>query len=151
LLNRGDAAWMEDPGFLGARGALNSVGARVIPVPVDNEGINVAAGIKRCNNPRLIYTTPSHQYPLGMTLSLSRRLALLKFASDVGAWVIEDDYDSEFRYAGRPLAALQGLDKEDRVIYVGTLSKVLFPSIRIGYIVAPPDLYDAFLSARKLS
>jgi GntR family transcriptional regulator / MocR family aminotransferase len=150
LLEPGDAAWIEDPGFLGARVALTAAGARLIPVPVDGEGINVSAGIERHSTPRLIYVTPSHQYPLGMTLTLSRRLALLKLASKTGAWIIEDDYDSEFRYIGRPLAALQGLDTEQRVIYVGTLSKVLFPSIRIGYIVAPVGLFDAFVSARSL-
>ncbi len=117
---------------------------------MDNEGLNVSSGIERCPDPQLIYVTPSHQYPLGSTLSLSRRLALVKLAARCGAWVIEDDYDSEFRYVGRPLAALQGLDTEQRVIYIGTLSKVMFPSIRIGYIVAPPDLFDALLSARCL-
>jgi GntR family transcriptional regulator / MocR family aminotransferase len=151
LLNPGDVVWMEDPGFLGARAAFSAVGAQITPVPVDGEGMNVAAGIQRHPKPRLIYVTPSHQYPLGMTLSLSRRLALLKVASETGAWIIEDDYDSEFRYVGRPLAALQGLDTEQRVIYVGTLSKVLFPSIRIGYIIAPPDLFKGFVRARSLS
>lgn len=151
LLNPGDAAWMEDPGFLGARAAFSAAGARLVPVPVDGDGINVMAGIERHANPRLIYVTPSHQYPLGMTLTLSRRLALLKVASNTGSWIIEDDYDSEFRYVGRPLAALQGLNTEQRVIYVGTLSKVLFPSIRIGYIIAPPDLFDAFVRARSLA
>jgi GntR family transcriptional regulator/MocR family aminotransferase len=151
LLNPEDEVWIEDPGFLGARAAFRSVGARMIPVPIDHEGINVRAGIERQPNPRLMYVTPSHQYPLGMTLTLSRRLALLEVASKAGAWIIEDDYDSEFRYAGRPLAALQGLDTEQRVIYVGTLSKILFPSIRIGYIIAPPDLFDPLVRARSLA
>src|SRR5581483_5426891 len=151
LLDQRDKVWIEDPGFLGARAVFRALGARITPVPVDSEGLNVAAGKRRCPKPRLIYVTPSHQYPLGMTLSLARRLALLKFASDAGAWIIEDDYDSEFRYVGRPLAALQGLDNEQRVIYVGTLSKVLFPSIRIGYIISPPDLVDAFVGARRLA
>ena len=151
LLNPGDSAWIEDPGFLGARAAFNSACAKITPVPIDAEGMNIAAGIKRGANTRLIYVTPSHQYPLGMTLSLSRRLALLKFARECGAWIVEDDYDSEFRYVGRPLAALQGLDREQRVIYMGTFSKVLFPSIRIGYIVAPPDLFDAFVRIRRLA
>jgi GntR family transcriptional regulator/MocR family aminotransferase len=150
LLDPEDAAWIEDPGFLGARAAFSSTGARLVPVRVDDEGMDIANGIKRCPNPKLIYATPSHHYPLGMTMSLSRRLALLKFANATGAWIIEDDYDSEFRYVGRPLAALQSLDREQRVIYVGTLSKLLFPSIRIGYIVSPPDLFDAFVNARKL-
>jgi len=151
LLKPGDGAWIEDPGFLGARAALTAVGARLIPVPVDADGLNIAAGLERCAEPRLIYVTPSHQYPLGMTLTLSRRLALLKLAGERGAWIIEDDYDSEFRYVGRPLAALQGLDTDQRVIYIGTLSKVLFPSIRIGYIIAPSDLFDAFVRARCLA
>ena len=150
ILEAGDAAWLEDPGFLGARAALTAAGAQLIPVPVDGDGLNPAAGIARCANPRLIYVTPSHQYPLGMTLSLSRRLELLRFAGKTGAWIVEDDYDSEFRYLGQPLAALQGLDTEQRVIYVGTFSKVLFPSARIGYIISPPDLVDAFVHARSV-
>ena len=151
LLAPNDGAWIEDPGFLGARATLTSTGARLIPVPVDPDGLNISAGIERCANPRLIYVTPSHQYPLGMTLPLSRRLALLKLASETGAWIIEDDYDSEFRYVGRPLAALQGLDNDQCVIYLGTLSKVLFPSIRIGYIIAPWELFDECVRARCLS
>jgi len=151
VLKTGDKVWIEDPGFLGARASFIAANANLVPVPVDNEGLNTASGIERCSDPNLIYVTPSHQYPLGSTLSLSRRLALVKLAARCGAWIIEDDYDSEFRYVGRPLAALQGLDTEQRVIYIGTLSKVLFPSIRIGYIVAPPDLFDALLSARCLS
>ncbi len=150
VLKPGNKVWIEDPGFLGARASFIAAGAQLVPVPVDNEGLNIAAGMERCPDPQLIYVTPSHQYPLGSTLSLSRRLALVKLAARTGAWVIEDDYDSEFRYTGRPLAALQGLDSEQRVIYIGTLSKVLFPSIRIGYIVAPADLFDALLSARCL-
>jgi GntR family transcriptional regulator/MocR family aminotransferase len=150
VLKRGDKVWMEDPGFLGARASFIAAGAQLIPVPVDNDGLNIALGTERCSDPQLIYVTPSHQYPLGSTLSLSRRLALVKLAARCGAWVIEDDYDSEFRYVGRPLAALQGLDTNQRVIYIGTLSKVLFPSIRIGYIVAPPELFAALLSARCL-
>jgi GntR family transcriptional regulator/MocR family aminotransferase len=150
VLKTGDKVWIEDPGFLGARASFIAANANLVPVPVDNDGLNIASGIERCSEPNLIYVTPSHQYPLGSTLSLSRRFALVKLAARCGAWIIEDDYDSEFRYVGRPLAALQGLDTEQRVIYIGTLSKVLFPSIRIGYIVAPPDLFDALLSARCL-
>lgn len=151
LLAPGDAAWIEDPGFLGARAALISLGVRLVPVPIDHEGLNVSAGIERQADPKLIYVTPSHQYPLGITLSLKRRLDLLKLAGKTGAWIIEDDYDSEFRYTGRPLAALQGLDPEQRVIYIGTFSKVLFPSLRIGYIVAPTDLCEAFVRARAIA
>jgi GntR family transcriptional regulator/MocR family aminotransferase len=151
LLDPGDAAWIEDPGYVGARGALLSAGARVVPVPVDGDGLDVAAGIARCPGARLAYVSPSHQYPLGATLSLSRRLALLEWAARAGAWILEDDYDSEFRYAGRPLASLQGLDGEARVIYIGTFSKVLFPALRLGYVVAPPDLVDALAAARALA
>jgi GntR family transcriptional regulator / MocR family aminotransferase len=151
LLDPGDIAWIEDPGYLGARAAIAATGSRLIPVPVDADGIKVAAGLERHPKPRLIYVTPSHQYPLGMTLTLGRRLALLKVASEAGAWIIEDDYDSEFRYVGRPLTALQGLDTELRVIYVGTFSKVLFHSIRVGYIIAPPDLFRSCMRARSLA
>jgi GntR family transcriptional regulator/MocR family aminotransferase len=151
LLDPGDAAWVEDPGYPGARGALAAAGARIVPVPVDAEGLDVTAGAARAPDARLVHVTPSHQYPLGVTMSLARRLALLEWASRSGAWVLEDDYDSEYRYAGRPLAALQGLDTAGRVIYAGTFSKVLFPALRLGYLVVPPDLADAFLAARALA
>ncbi len=150
LLDPGDAAWVEDPGFHGARAALLAAGATLIPVPVDQEGLDVEAGISRGDKARVVYVTPSHQLPLGSTLSLARRLALLKWASKARAWILEDDYDSEFRYAGRPLASLQGLDGQGRVIYIGTFSKVLFPSLRLGYMVAPVDLVDAFIKARAI-
>jgi DNA-binding transcriptional MocR family regulator len=145
----GDAAWIEDPGYPGARGVLLGVGAQVIPVPVDNEGLDVAAGMKRCAQARLAFVTPSHQFPLGGTMSLSRRLALLGWAKRANAWIIEDDYDSEYRFAGRPLAALQSLDSANRVIYLGTFSKVLFPALRLGYLVVPPGLVDAFIAVRR--
>jgi GntR family transcriptional regulator/MocR family aminotransferase len=148
LLGPDDAAWIEDPGYLGTRAAFIGAGARLVPVPVDEEGLDAAAGAACAPDARLVYVSPSHQYPLGVTMSLARRLALLEWASRSGAWIIEDDYDSEYRYAGRPLAALQGLDKEGRVIYLGTFSKVLFPSLRIGYMVVPPDMVDAFAAAR---
>ncbi|ABG03115.1 transcriptional regulator, GntR family [Rubrobacter xylanophilus DSM 9941] len=151
LLDPGDAAWVEDPGYMGARAALLGAGARLVPVPVDGEGLDVAAGARLGPDARLVHVTPSHQYPLGATMSLARRLELLGWANRTGAWVLEDDYDSEYRYAGRPLEALQGLDAEGRVIYVGTFSKVLFPSLRLGYLVLPPDLVDAFAAARELS
>src|SRR5262249_16625529 len=121
---------------------------RLIPVPVDDEGVSVAAGGRLSPAARLAYVTPSHQYPTGVAMSLARRLSLLEWAARAGAWIIEDDYDSEYRYSGRPLPALQGLDKEGRVIYIGTFSKVLFPALRIGYLVAPPDLVTAFTTAR---
>jgi len=151
LLDPGDAVWVEDPGYGGAKGALAAAGARLVPVPVDAEGLDVAAGMRRHASARLACVTPSHQYPLGVTMSLTRRLALLRWASDAGAWVLEDDYDSEYRYAGRPLAALQGLDTAGRVIYMGTFSKVLLPALRLGYLVAPPDLADAFARAKALT
>ncbi len=146
LLDPGDAALVEDPGYPGARAALVAAGARIVPQPVDQEGMVVPRG-----RARLVYVTPSHQYPLGVTMSLPRRLALLDWAAAAGAFVLEDDYDSEFRYSGRPLAALQGLDAAGRVIYIGTFSKVLFPALRIGYLVAPSALVPAFTAAVALA
>jgi hypothetical protein len=125
-------------------------GAGIVPVPVDWEGLDVAAGIKRAANARAVCVTPSHQFPLGVTMTLARRLALLEWAKSSGAWIFEDDYDSEYRYGGRPHAALHGLDRAGRVIYIGTFSKVLFPSLRLGYLVVPPDAADAFASARAV-
>ena len=151
LLDPGDAAWVEDPGYAGARGALVAAGARLVPVPVDEEGLRVEEGVERAADARLAYVSPSHQYPLGATMSLSRRLELLAWASRSGSWVLEDDYDSEYRYTGRPLEALQGLDAEGRVIYLGTFSKVLSPALRLGYLVVPPDLVDPFTAARELA
>jgi GntR family transcriptional regulator/MocR family aminotransferase len=142
---------VEDPCYIGARGALLGAGVRVVAVPVDSEGLNAAAAERRHPGARLCYVTPSHQYPLGVTMSLARRLALLDWARRAGAWIVEDDYDSEFRYAGRPLASLQGLDRDQRVLYVGSFSKVLYPALRLGYLVAPPDLVGAFVAARALA
>lgn len=150
LLDPGDAVWVEDPGYLGARGAFLAAGARVVAVSVDREGLDVATGRRLEPRARLAYVTPSHQYPLGVTLSLRRRLELLEWASEQTAWIVEDDYDSEYRYRGRPLAALQGLDREGRVIYVGTFSKVMMPGLRLGYLVVPPDLIEAFAAGRAL-
>ncbi|MCF7551535.1 PLP-dependent aminotransferase family protein [Pseudonocardia sp. WMMC193] len=147
LLDPGDPAWLEDPGYLGARAALISAGARIVPVPVDRHGLDVGAGIALEPAARLATVTPSHQFPLGHTMSLERRLALIDWAGDADAWVIEDDYDAEFRYHGKPHAALMAIDTRQRVIYVGTFSKVLFPALRLGYIIAPPDLVDGFLAA----
>ena len=151
LLDPGDAAWIEAPGYPGARGALEAAGLRLVPVPVDADGLDVEAGARLAPRARLAYVTPSHQYPLGVTMSLARRLALLEWARQARAWIIEDDYDSEYRYVGRPLSALQGLDTAGRVVYVGTLSKVLFPSLRLGYLVVPPSLVDVFAGARAIA
>ena len=151
LLDPGDAAWVENPGYPGVRAALAGSGARLVPVPVDEEGLDVAAGEAACRRARLACVTPSHQYPLGTTMSLSRRLDLLDWARRSEAWILEDDYDSEYRYSGRPFESLQGLDTEERVVYVGTFSKVLFPALRLGYLVVPQDLVDAFTAARELS
>jgi GntR family transcriptional regulator/MocR family aminotransferase len=150
LLDAGDSVWIEDPGYLGARSAMIAAGARLVPVPVDDEGLDVAVGEDLCPSARLVYVSPSHHFPLGVTMSLARRLSLLEWASRAGAWILEDDYDSEYRYSGRPLAALQGLDKEGRVIYLGTFSKILFPSLRLGYMVVPADLVAAFKNARAI-
>lgn len=116
-------------------------------MPVDGEGLDVKAGMARCPQARLAYVTPSHQFPLGMTMSLARRLALLDWANQNQAWLIEDDYDSEYRFVGRPLAALQGIDNNSCTLYIGTFSKVLFPALRLGYLVVPPQLVDAFIAA----
>ncbi len=151
LLGPGDAVWMEDPGYPRARGGFLAAGIRPVPVPLDGEGLNLEAGTARAPEARLAYVTPSHQYPLGATMSLPRRLALLDWAGRSGAWILEDDYDSEYRYAGRPIAALQGLDRAGRVIYVGTFSKVLYPALRLGYLVVPRALAEAFVAARALA
>lgn len=148
LLDPGDGAWMEDPGYGGARGALVAAGARIVPVPVDADGLDVEAGRRTEEEAHLAYVTPSHQFPLGVTLSLERRLALLRWAEERGGWVLEDDYDSEYRYEGRPLLSLQGLDDADRVVYMGTFSKTLFPGLRLGFLVLPGDLVESFTAAR---
>lgn len=150
LLDAGDAAWVEDPGYPGIRGALVASGARIIPVPIDAEGLDLRVALSRCPEAKLAYVTPSHQYPLGGTMSLSRRLALLDWAARAQAWIVEDDYDGEFRYRGRPLPALQGLRPDGRVVYLGTFSKVLFPALRIGYLIIPPALVDAFRMMRRV-
>ncbi len=149
LLDPKDRVWMEEPGYPGARQAFMTAGAHLIPVPVDHEGMNVAEIIHRGHNARAVYITPSHQYPMGMTMSATRRMLLLNWGARTGAWIIEDDYDSEYRFASRPIASLQGLDTDARVIYVGTFSKVMFPALRLGYVVIPKDLVPVFSAVRE--
>ena len=146
--SRRTPVWMEEPGYRLARNVFLAAGCRPVPVPVDEEGLNVTAGIKRCAHARAAYVTPSHQYPLGSTMSAARRLQLLNWAQQHGAWIIEDDYDSEYRFESAPISSLQGLDTNSRVIYIGTFSKVLFASLRLGYMVIPPDLVERFVAVR---
>lgn len=144
LLEPGDAVWVEDPGYFRAREALATAGAHLVPVPVDEQGLDVAAGAARAPDARIALVTPSHQMPLGVTLRLPRRLALLEWARTADAWIVEDDYDSEYRYTGPPLPALKSLDRDGRVLYVGSFSKVLFPGLRLGYLVVPQRLAPTF-------
>jgi GntR family transcriptional regulator/MocR family aminotransferase len=143
LTDVGDRAWVEEPCYWGARSVLESSGLTLVPVPVDEEGLNPREQDLQ-DPPRLALVTPSHQYPLGMVMSLARRRTLLEYARQHGVWIIEDDYDSEFRYGSRPLASLQGLDDAGQVIYVGSLGKMLFPGLRIGYMIAPEHMVDTF-------
>ncbi len=159
LLDPGDQAWIEEPGYLDVRAALIGAGASVAPIPVDAQGVDVAEGMRRARAARLAVVSPSHQYPTGATLSATRRRALLEWAGSEGAWVIEDDYDSYFRYRGQPMSALQTLDmdaarvlgRSPRVIYVGTFSKTMFPSLRLGFCVVPESLVDAMSNARAVA
>lgn len=147
VLAPGDQVWMEDPGYPAARAALQDM--QLVPVPVDGQGLDVAAGIAAAPGARAAYVTPSHQFPLGVVMTMPRRLALLDWAARAGAWVIEDDYDSEFRHAGPPLTALQGMDGGGRVIYVGTFSKALMPGLRLGYLGLPEPLIAPVLALRR--
>ena len=151
LLDPGDAAWIEDPSWSGARGALAAAGARIVPVPVDADGLMVARGLTLEPDARVVYVSPSHQYPAGATLSLDRRLALLDWARRQSAWILEDDYDSEFQFSGRPITALQGLDTASRVLYVGTFNKTVFPSLRLAYLILPESLVESFLAVRGIA
>jgi GntR family transcriptional regulator/MocR family aminotransferase len=151
LLDPGDTAWLEEPGYTGARAALIGAGARIASVPVTDEGIDVQAGSRRAPRARLAYVTPSHQFPLGVAMSLPRRLELLAWARRARAWIVEDDYDCGFHYGSRPIPCLQGLDPDGRVIYVGSFSKSLFPAMRLGYVIVPVDLAPAFVGARRAS
>jgi GntR family transcriptional regulator/MocR family aminotransferase len=148
LLDPKDPVCMEEPGYPSARQAFLAAGAQVIPVSVDQEGINVARLASLGQGVRAVYVTPSHQYPLGMVMTATRRMLLLHWAARTGAWIIEDDYDSEYRFGSRPVAALQGLDTASTVIYMGTFSKVMFPALRVGYMVVPTQLVPAFAAAR---
>ncbi|MCQ4271607.1 PLP-dependent aminotransferase family protein [Pseudomonas kuykendallii] len=150
LLEPGDACWFEDPGYPHARLLLEGAGARLVPLPVDGEGLRVDVGLQRAANARFAVVTPSHQSPLGVSLSLPRRLALLDWANAAGAWVIEDDYDSEYRYQGRPLPALKSLDRQGRVLYAGTFSKVLFPGLRLAYLVVPESQVARFVRSAEV-
>ncbi|PFH09644.1 GntR family transcriptional regulator/MocR family aminotransferase [Collimonas sp. PA-H2] len=143
LGEHGDSAWVEEPCYWGTRSVLNSLGIKPVAIPVDAEGMRMRLANLR-QPPRFICATPSHQYPLGMVMSLSRRRMLLEYAAQRKVWIIEDDYDSEFRYGSRPLASLQGMDTDGRVLYMGTFSKTMFPSLRIGFMVVPEALANAF-------
>jgi GntR family transcriptional regulator / MocR family aminotransferase len=151
LIDPGATAWVEDPCYRAAFDILTAAEARIVPVAVDDHGLDIETGAARRHAPQLVYTTPSRQYPLGMAMPLSRRLALLAAAEQQGAWIIEDDYESEFQRLGGSFPSLQGLDRAGRVIYLGTFSKLLFPSLRLGYAVLPEDLVAPFAAARHLT
>ena len=147
LLSPGDSVWVEEPGYFVSRNTLSAAGMRLAPVPVDAGGLDVAAGVALAPQARAAYVTPSHQFPTGVTLEMSRRTALIEWAETTGAWIFEDDYDSEFRYSGPPLTALASLSPH-RVIYLGTFAKTLFPGLRLGYLVAPPEALARILRSR---
>ena len=149
LVNRGEVAWIEDPGFYQARRVFGFAGATVVPRPVDREGIVIARPSKQ-PPPKIIYVRPSHQFPLGMTMSLARRTALIDFARERDAYIFEDDHNSEFRFTGPPLPCLQGLDNSGRVIYAGTMSKILYASLRLGYLLAPEQLVEPMIKIRAV-
>ncbi len=149
LLEPGASAWVEEPGYWLVHQVLAAAGCKAVAVPVDSEGLNVAAGRKLKPNAKAAFVAPSHQYPLGVTMSATRRFQLLEWAHKTGSWIIEDDYDSEYRYGSMPISSLQGLDANARVIYTGTFSKVLFPALRLGYIVIPLDLVERFAAVRQ--
>jgi GntR family transcriptional regulator/MocR family aminotransferase len=148
ILDHGDEVWVEEPGFVEARWSLTAAGAKLVPVPVDDKGLCVAEGIARAPQAKLIVVTPSHQYPLGVGMALERRLELLAWANKNNVWIIEDDYNSEFRHQDSMTASLRSLDREQRVIYLGTFSKIMMPSLRLGYIVAPKRFVEFFTRGR---
>lgn len=149
LLRPGDAVWMEDPGYFGATAAFRNARAKIIPVPVDKDGLVVSKGERLWRRAKAAFLTPAHQSPLGVTMSLERRLAILAWARDARAFILEDDYDGEYRFEGQPVPVLQGLDRDGAVILLGSFNKVLFPSLRMGYVVLPPSLIDPFLKLRS--
>jgi len=148
LLQQGDEVWLDEPGYDGALGAFTSLGATACPVISDKNGMDISYAIQHWPQAKMIFTAPSHQFPLGGTLSLSRRVALLDWAAENNMWIFEDDYNSEFRYTAQPLQALQGLDKNQRVIYAGTFSKMMFPGFHIGFLVVPENLVESFKIAK---
>jgi len=150
LFDPGDRIFIEDPAYYGARKAFDAAGLESVPVGVDDQGIVIERMVSETNKAKAVFLTPSHQFPTGATLSLDRRLALIEWAARQQAWIIEDDYDSEFHYAGKPTACVQGLDRHDRTIYIGTFTKSLFPGLRIGYMVLPPQLVRPMTVARTL-
>lgn len=148
LTEPGASVWVEDPGYPEGRSAMQQAGLNLSMTPVDAEGLDLAEGMRRAPDARLVMVTPSHQYPLGVVMSAARRSALLRWAQDSSAFIIEDDYDGEFRHGGQPVPALAGVDQSGRVIYIGTFSKAMFPALRIAYLVSPPDLADNFAALR---
>jgi len=151
MLDPGDTVCIEDPGYPALRAALTAAGMRLAPVPVDRDGFDVERAIARAPRPKAIFVTPSHHYPTGATLALARRVQLIEWAERTGAWIIEDDYDGEFRFTGAPLSSLQGLDRGGRVAYLGTLNKALFPGLRLGYVLAAPALIERLARERQLT
>jgi GntR family transcriptional regulator/MocR family aminotransferase len=151
LLNPGDPVWVEEPGYPGARIVFRAVGARLCPVAVDEEGLDLEMGRRRWKRAKLVYVTPAHQFPLGVTMSLRRRLELLEWALRSKTLIFEDDYDSEYRYSGRPIPALHGLDRAGTVIFAGSFNEVLFPALRLAYLVVPSAMVDRFAAAQSAS
>lgn len=149
LIEPGDRVLLEDPCYGGLAGVLRAAGAVAEAVPVDADGFDPALAERLCPQARLACVTPSHQFPTGATMPLSRRLALIDWAARLGGWIVEDDYDSDFRHAGAPTASLQGLDRQGRTLYLGTFSKSMFPGLRLGWLVLPPPLLPAFVAARR--